>query len=313
MIKFDQIHSFLIPKHILWFFCAVALIITIVTVGKKALNTNELVTEEAVSRQFSNKESIANPDIIAQHAVVWDKKNDRVLYEKNADTSYPIASITKLLTAIAGLENIPENTKIMIGQGDLDTEGESGLIAGESWDRNELITFMLITSSNDAAQAVMRTTLQYNNVSNENAKDILTAIATKIGMTKTKVDNPTGLDTVDGKVASNYASAYDIVRLLHYFNTNYSDIASRSGSTRETFTTNLKTHIAKSTNLISLELPHIDTAKTGYTNVAGGNLSLIAEVGPLHPIYIVVLGSTYQDRFSDTTALYLYSQELIQS
>ena len=132
-------------------------------------------------------------------------------------------------------------------------------------------------------------------------------------MTKTKVDNPTGLDTVDGKVASNYASAYDIVRLLHYFNTNYSDIASRSGSTRETFTTNLKTHIAKSTNLISLELPHIDTAKTGYTNVAGGNLSLIAEVGPLHPIYIVVLGSTYQDRFSDTTALYLYSQELIQS
>ena len=166
MIKFDQIHSFLIPKHILWFFCAVALIITIVTVGKKALNTNELVTEEAVSRQFSNKESIANPDIIAQHAVVWDKKNDRVLYEKNADTSYPIASITKLLTAIAGLENIPENTKIMIGQGDLDTEGESGLIAGESWDRNELITFMLITSSNDAAQAVMRTTLQYNNVSN---------------------------------------------------------------------------------------------------------------------------------------------------
>ena len=306
--KLASINTSILAKGLL----VLSLIILIAISYNTIAVSNPDSTKESVTtdRSSSNANYNAQVNIKAESAVVWDKNLNTVIYNKNGNRTLAVASVTKVLTAIVAMEKLQPEDVITITQSDLKIEGESGLIAGEQWDRDELVVFMLITSSNDAAEAIarevsIREEKEFSLVMNEVGKDI--------GLKDSKWVNATGLDVIDGQVASNYSTANEIIILLDHLLTQYPDIAYAAGETTTTFTTNMKQHQARSTNQIGLDLPHTLSAKTGFTYVAGGNLAVITDVGLSRPIFIVVLNSTYEDRFSDVERLYNLSTDIIQS
>jgi len=271
-------------------------------------SNSETQPEISIENQITARQRDIN--IAANSALVWDKTQNRILYSKNSDQQLPLASVTKLLTAITALKYIPKDQEIFITLSDLDTDGESGLLAGEKWSRDGLINFTLITSSNDGATALARVASQ---ATNRTFSDLMTLTAREIGLEGSTWKNPTGLDTIDGAKASNYASAEEVLILLDYFITNYPDIAYAAGEEQADFNTNLKQHHVNTTNELNLTIPHTISAKTGFTYVAGGNLAIITDIGLARPVYIVVLGSTHEARFSDVERLYELSTDIIQS
>ena len=62
-------------------------------------------------------------------------------------------------------------------------------------------------------------------------------------------------------------------------------------------------HVVQNTNEIVERLPAVIASKTGFTDLANGNLAIVFEAGPVRPIAIVVLGSTQKDRFTDVERL----------
>ena len=88
---------------------------------------------------------------------MYDAALDTTLFAKNATTSLPLASITKVMTATVALSLVPETTFIPIDLEAIKQEGDSGLRVGEKWLLRDLIKLMLVESSNDAAYAVSST------------------------------------------------------------------------------------------------------------------------------------------------------------
>jgi D-alanyl-D-alanine carboxypeptidase len=266
--------------------------------------------EENFSESVAAQTNIPLPTIQASAAVVWDKNSNTFLFNKNGNKSLPIASITKLLTAVIALENIPSDHLVEITSEDLQTEGGAGHLLGEEWSRDDLVAYTLMVSSNDGSSALLRTSAELAGI---DQIELLNQTSKKIGLVDSSWQNASGLDIVDGQVPSNKASATDVIRLLDYASRNFPSTTMLTGDTYHTFSSSKKTYQATSTNELSNVLPHTIAAKTGYTIVAGGNLVVMAEAGLARPLYIVVLDSTADERFSDAEKLYNYSVELIQS
>ncbi|MDD2935171.1 MAG: hypothetical protein PHX25_01730, partial [Candidatus Pacebacteria bacterium] len=71
-------------------------------------------------------------DLEAESAFVFDAKTGEILFQKNAETQLPLASLTKLMTVIVSSELVSKDTIITIRQEDLNMEGDSGLFVGEN-------------------------------------------------------------------------------------------------------------------------------------------------------------------------------------
>ena len=100
-----------------------------------------------------------NPDIKSQAALVFNPQNDRVIYDKNADKVMPIASITKLMTAMVTLDaRLSPHEKITITNADVDKlkHSSSRLPVGSTYSRQELLRLALMSSENRAAAALGR-------------------------------------------------------------------------------------------------------------------------------------------------------------
>ena len=152
----------------------------------------------------------AAPDISAQAAVLMDAGSGRVLYTHNADEERPIASITKLMTALVAVESVPDlDVKVRVRR---EWTGERGssmyLTPGEELTLRELLYGLLLASGNDAALAVAGAC----------AGDVDTFVdwmnqrAADIGMTHTHFSNPNGLQD-----EGNYSTARDMARLARVF------------------------------------------------------------------------------------------------
>jgi D-alanyl-D-alanine carboxypeptidase len=127
--------------------------------------------------------------------------------------------------------------------------------------------------------------------------------AKELGLTHTIFKNPTGLDlspTEPGAVSS----ARDVALLLEYLITNYPDIV--NGTTAEEariYAENGVYYDIENTNNIVRDIDGIIASKTGYTDLAGGNLVIAFDVALGRTIVVVVLGSTYTGRFTDVQSL----------
>jgi D-alanyl-D-alanine carboxypeptidase (penicillin-binding protein 5/6) len=194
------------------------------------------------------------------------KIKERVLFSKNENEILPIASLTKLITALVVIENqenYPFKEQIKISreaalQEDVPEYGN--LKAGERKTIEELLNLMLVFSSNDAAYALAEKIGVENFVNKMNEK------AKEIGLESTHFSNPTGLDpenlkwNLENKDYFNYSTAKDLVFLGKYILENYPLIFEFS---------NQKSKIQL------LENQHLVGMKTGYTDEAGGCIFLI--------------------------------------
>lgn len=237
--------------------------------------------------------------VTAEAAIVYDIKNDEILYRKNMHKQVPLASVTKVMTAIVAQEQFSEDDKITVTLDAIEQEGDSGLFANEAWYAKHLAQLVLISSSNDGAKALS----QALSTRGENFVDVMNAKAQELGLTQTYFLNESGLD-VSETVSGGYGSAYDTAQLLGYALSHHYELFVPTQYEEATFySLNYGEHRLSNTNKDVRSIPSLLVSKTGFTDLAGGNLGIVFEKEPNHPIAVVVLGSTQDDRFTDVEKL----------
>jgi len=287
-----------------------ALLVLGVVVGANILIPQSPKTQLAAAAT-TTPEPAATISVTAESAYVYDLSTNQVLFSKNAGTPLALASITKLMLAAVVSEHLSANDIIPITASSLYTEGDSGLIAGESWYMQDLLDFTLIMSSNDGARALAEAAGKVIISKNSNApQDPAEATvwemnnkAKELGLTKSYFLSSSGLDASE-TMAGAYGSARDIAVLLAYLVRSHPNaIASTAYAGRSFFSIEGFEHTAYATNESIGMIPGLIAGKTGFTDLAGGNLAVAFDTSLGHPIVIVVLGSTKEARFADVEAL----------
>lgn len=234
--------------------------------------------------------------IEAKAAYVFDVGQNKPIFELNADSQLALASLAKIMTALAVKESFPPSLLVAITREAILQEGDDGFRPGEQWPASELLAAMLVSSSNDAAFAFG---LEYKKDFNQDFVSLMNQKAKELGLEQTYFLNPTGLD-ISKNTAGAYGSAKDAAKLIAYIIKNDSSLmeATSAGAI------NIRSRAFKNTNRIIHDLPGLIVGKTGSSDLAGGNLAVAVDLGYGHPVIIVVLGSTPEGKFSDVKKLY---------
>lgn len=154
----------------------------------------------------------AGPEVSAQSAVVLTADTGAVLFEKDGHTPRPVASTTKIMTALLALEAAQEqgDPLVDITQEMVAVEGSSmGLQAGDSISLTGLAAGMLLASGNDAANAAAL----YLDASLESFAARMNQRAAALGMEDTHFVTPSGLDGEDAQGLAHLSTAYDMALL----------------------------------------------------------------------------------------------------
>ena len=227
---------------------------------------------------------------------VMDALNSKELFDKDADLVMPIASLTKLMTALIAIDAKQDMQEIIeITHGDIDRlkHSSSRLAVGSRLSRDDMLHIALMSSENRATSALAR---HYPGgtsafIAAMNAK------TRELGMTKTKFVEPTGLSS------ENVASARDLAKLTVEADA-YPLIAHYSTDARHTIRmgrTNL--HYVNSNRLVGRSGWDITLQKTGYTTEAGRCLLMKVTINQ-RPVVMVFLNSdSHVTRFADAQRL----------
>ncbi len=243
--------------------------------------------------------------LTADAAFVWDVKSQRVIFEKNADEVLPLASITKLMTALVAYELLEMGSDVTIPGNATKQDSPSGLSGGERFAASKLSALALIASSNDAAYSL-------GSAAGERLGDAeavtqfvaaMNIRAEELGFEHLRFYNTTGLD-ISATEAGGYGTAREVTYLLEYLIQHYPELVYTTTQAETTVqNTAGETHDAENTNLLVGQIPNILASKTGYTDLAGGNLTVAFDMGYDRPIIVTVLSSSRNDRFSDVARL----------
>lgn len=251
--------------------------------------------------------SVQDPEILAKAAIIigFDSGNkSNILFQKNKDEVLPIASLTKIMTAIIVLENYNLEEIIKVSKNSVLTLGDKGgLIRGEELKVEDLLHIMLIESSNDAAMSLA------NDNSRLNYDEFINLMNTKsaeLGLKHTKFFDPIGLNS------KNESTAYELALLTKYtleFPLLW-DIL-EIPETAIYSIDNKFIHNLANTNELLKKIPFLKGGKTGYTNDAGGCMLTIFDVwdssGSDNYLITVVLGS--EEREDDTERLINWTKQ----
>lgn len=146
--------------------------------------------------------------VSAKSAVLLDFDSGNVLYEKNARIRMPMASTTKIMTALVALENCDAGEVVRVSSDAVGVEGSSVyLAAGEELELRELLYALLLASANDAAEAIAI----HVSGSVEAFSALMNATAKKLGLDDTSFENPHGLHS-----ENHYTTALDLALLTSY-------------------------------------------------------------------------------------------------
>jgi len=178
----------------------------------------------------------------------------------------------------------------------------AGLVfsAGQTFKLDDLARLTLTASLNDGAAAIANATAMRENRSQ---REMLAGAAVALGLSQTYAINGNGLD-VNSAVSGGYGSALDLARLAGALVDKAPLIAEATTKSFARATSEGGTVFSvKNTDPIIGTVPRLLLSKTGYTDLAGGNLALVFDSGINHPIAVVVLGSSQKARFTDGSVL----------
>jgi len=244
--------------------------------------------------------AFANVPLKAKAAIVYDLATKKVLYAKNADAQLPLASLTKLLTVYGALSTLSPNTPITVSAKAASAEAPHTFTPGDTLALSEMARITLTASLNDGAAAIAETTA---NAKHETTSTMMAGVAQSLSLSQTYAVNGNGLDA-NAEVSGGYGSAYDMAVLAGALLQKAPSIAlATTGSTTQAVGENGKVYTVKNTNHNVGNTPRLLLSKTGFTDLAGGNLAVVFDAGIEHPVAIVVLGSTEEARFTDSQAL----------
>jgi D-alanyl-D-alanine carboxypeptidase (penicillin-binding protein 5/6) len=242
----------------------------------------------------------ARPHVDAGSAILADLDSGQVLFRRAPDQRRPIASVTKIMTALLVLERSGLEDVVTVGPEATFPEDQAGLSAlglraGERIDVHELLYALLLQSANDAAIALA----EHVSGTEERFEAAIIARARELGMTNTRFRSPNGLDD------RGYSSARDLMTLTHEVYatqpefgriaaTKFHDVPAPSGPPRT----------IQNRNVLLWLYPGAFGVKTGYTARAGFCVVAAAQRDGRR-LVSVVLGSPGEP-FSEAAALLNY-------
>ena len=261
------------------------------------LNNQPVINQEIAGPQRIYTDYL-DIKITAKSALAVDAQNGKILYKKNETEVLPMASITKLMTALVFLDYNPGwQTEWSTIPADRRNGGIIYLNAGEILTLDNLFKTALIVSDNDSAMALSRAT----GLSEDEFINQMNSKAKQLGLINTQFADPTGL-----KMA-NQSTASDLVRLLNFALQNET-IAKTTGMAYYEF--EVKNQDKKRT----VKLKNTDSLLKSYLNVLGGKTGSLDEAGynlavkirgeKKQEIIVIILGSqSNNDRFQDAKAV----------
>ncbi len=263
-----------------------------------------------VTAALRAKELTPFPEVIllAKSAYVYDLRTEQELFHKDADRRLPLASLTKLMSALVASGLSPGYGTVKVTSAALENYGDSGLSDGEKWSLNEILDYSLLTSSNDGIRAVALSLAAIDKVGSDKEiiQSFVTAMnrkASELKLKNTYFWNETGLDESNIKGGA-YGSARDISMLLATILSEHPGLLEATREPAAIFhSLNSKSHVGRNTNALVSEIPGILASKTGFTDIAGGNLVFAFDPEIGHPIVVTILGSTAEGRFEDARKL----------
>lgn len=258
-------------------------------------NQEEVLTVEEIEEiKQASSNVIEEPNINARAAVVIDRKSKDVIYEKNAYSQRPMASTTKIMTAVVVLENanlsdIVETSKKAAGTGG----STLGFKAGSKISVNDLLYGLLLVSGNDAAVALA----EHIGGSVEGFSSMMNQKAKQLGLENTNFVTPHGLD-----MQGHYTTAYELALLTDYAleNKKFAEIVNTKN---HTITIQDYTKSLNNTNELLGTLNGVNGVKTGFTNGANRCLVTSTKRNDMEIITVVLGSDTRKLRALDSTKL----------
>lgn len=233
-------------------------------------------------------------ELNSKYAYVYNIKEDKVMYEIDSNKEVPVASLTKIMTAIIAIENNPDLEKeVTIIDSDLKDMYEYA-IAGfnplETVTIKDLLYGVLLPSGSDAVNAIVRAT---TNTEEEFVK-LMNNKVSELGLNNTHFSNPIGKDE------GNYSSMYDIAKMLEY--------ALDNDVFREIFMSSSYSinNLELKGPLDRIESALISGAKTGFTYDAMYCLASFSEREDFNYIVITGYANSYKEVIEDHTNIYNY-------
>jgi len=304
----------------LFSFAVFLLVLGVVTAVIGYSNRNLAKQEEQKIAEILNKpvSPFSHLNIEARAVLVFDVNREKIIFAKNPEVQLPLASLTKVMTAILADELAPPFTAISVTEKAISEEGDSGLKIGEHWRLDDILGFTLTASSNDGARAISETLGgQLASAGLDSGREGFISAMNKrgkaIGLTQTFFLNETGLD-ISESISGAYGSTNDIAKLFSYAITKGIDSFQVTALDAYKFETNSGSHVAINTNKAVLDIPNLIFSKTGFTDLSGGNVAVAFNAGLTKPVVVVVLGSGQDGRFEDLknlvdASLVYFSQE----
>jgi len=260
-----------------------------------AASVNSVILDkqlEELKQDNQLKRDLESLDVNAKAVIsvkIDNQGNEKVMLARNIDEELPIASLSKLMTALVVFDSYDLYQAINISQKSVNQEESFGyLTAGESLSVNNLLHSALIESSNDAAYAL----------SQPLGEDKFIELMNSYELNNTYFYNPTGLDDSE-KI--NYSTANDLVKLTRYILEEHPEIFEITAKNSYKIVRpsgSLHHFISESTNKLLKEYPKITGGKTGWSLSANGCLLIILDDPNSGDYYInVVLGAG--DRFGE--------------
>lgn len=232
-------------------------------------------------------------DLNSKYIIVYNKDENKIIYEKNSDKKTAIASLTKIMTTIVAIENITDlNEEVTITSKMLNgipyDASIAGLEVGEKYTYDELLYASMIPSGADATQALaVSLTGSVNNFVN-----LMNEKAQELKLENTNFINTTGLD-----IEGHYSTAKDVLTLLNY--------ALENGTFKKYFEATIKDYtlsngnVLKSTlkyyNNLGYDLSYVKGSKTGYTDEAGLCLGTLINIDDTN-IITITINAPYENK-----------------
>jgi D-alanyl-D-alanine endopeptidase (penicillin-binding protein 7) len=254
-----------------------------ITIDKTQLKHSSVATKESQKKTKPAKKWTKNPGVRSASVLVTDQKSGKVLYQKNAKAVVPIASITKLMTAMVVLDAKQKmSKKITVTNADKDLLKKTGsrLKVGTKLSRKNMLCLTLMASENRAASALSRNypggRKAFVSAMNKKAKEL--------GLKETVFKEPTGLNW------KNVSSAKDLAKLVTAAH-KYKLIRKYTTRAKHSVMVKGKKETFRNTNkLVRKSNWKIGLSKTGYIKEAGRCLVMQAKVAN-KPTIIVLLDS----------------------
>lgn len=260
---------------------------------KKENAIREAETKELIWLNTINSK-IGELELQAKAISIYDITLDKKLFGRNDTLPLPLASLAKIMSALVAISDNTKN-EITISERALKEVGDNSLFVNEKWNKDDLIKFSLILSSNDGMFALAENDSAFLEEMNNKAR--------RLGLKNMSFKNVSGLDISPTEVGG--IGTAEEVNMLNIFAFKYfKHIFSATNVAEQEFTSlsNLK-HKAPNTNLVLEKIPNLLFSKTGNTNLAGGNLAIIFRDNNGHDIAVTILGSTTEGRFEDILAI----------